>query len=527
MALRAGDGTGSLEKAIDVLEEIGRQPGGISHNELAERLAMPRTTVYRLLATLVTRGLARHDPSRRIYNLGVRYVELARQTYAMPDLVAAAAQELRDLRDLTGETSYIGTLEGTAVVSLERFDGAHSHRSNAGLGHRKPVYATSQGKALLAALDVETREALIAKLHLVPLTEHTLTDRRRLNAQLRATRERGWAIDNEENVLGVRCVGAAVRDPYGTVRGAISVAGPAYRLPLARIELLGPELAEAARRIGARLERTEPSGQGADVGVTLAAPSLYGAFPTWYPETRTLVWADALAPALRMMTAGTDRPIVRLDHPVTGLFLREGRACLVHDDGATEVDMNGATRPLPNWRDMEIQAITLHPGGEAWAALATPSGSVLGRISTDGGFRREWSIDEPVQAICWSTDGRHLHAAAPASGSIFLLRPGSERVQRLATVPRGGGLLGGLAVDTQGGLWMAMRDGWSVMRLRDDGSFDRSIPLPVPYPTGVTIGGEAMDRLYVTTARQPVAPDALKSAPLSGRLFEIRLSDAE
>ena len=117
-----GEGTGSLEKALDVLDLVGNAPAGLSQNDISEQLALPRTTVYRLLATLVSRGFLRRDPMRKMYCLGFRCFEMARQAHAMPDLVAAAATELRALRDLTGETTYLATLEGVEVISLERFD---------------------------------------------------------------------------------------------------------------------------------------------------------------------------------------------------------------------------------------------------------------------------------------------------------------------------------------------------------------------------------------------------------------------
>ena len=95
MGDKAGEGTAALEKAIDVLEAIGDSPQGLGHVELAARLGLPRTTVYRILATLVARGMVWRDPLRRVYCLGSRTIELARKAYSMPDLVAAAAAELR------------------------------------------------------------------------------------------------------------------------------------------------------------------------------------------------------------------------------------------------------------------------------------------------------------------------------------------------------------------------------------------------------------------------------------------------
>ena len=88
-----------------MLDAVGSAPAGLSQVELAARLQLPRTTVYRLLGTLVARGLLRRDPLRRVYGLGMRCFEYARAAYAMPDLVAAAGAELRALRDMTGETT--------------------------------------------------------------------------------------------------------------------------------------------------------------------------------------------------------------------------------------------------------------------------------------------------------------------------------------------------------------------------------------------------------------------------------------
>jgi IclR family acetate operon transcriptional repressor len=120
MTAKAADGTASLEKALDVLDAVGQAPSGLSQAELQARLKLPRTTLYRLLGTLVSRELLRRDPLRRLYCLGPRCFEYARNSYAMPDLVAAAGAELRALRDISGETSYLAALDGLEVVSLDR-----------------------------------------------------------------------------------------------------------------------------------------------------------------------------------------------------------------------------------------------------------------------------------------------------------------------------------------------------------------------------------------------------------------------
>lgn len=217
--MRNDENNGTLEKALDVLEAIGNAPQGLDHVQLGDMVNLPRTTLYRVLGSLVARGMIRRDRARKVYRLGFRYLELVRNAYLMPDLTAAASYELRTLRDLTGETAYLAVLDGNQVLSLERCEGAHSQRSAAALGQSKPLYCTSQGKAILSAMDEAARNKALKGVTWEALTPLTLTDRRRLNAELKITAQRGYAIDDEEIVLGVRCVGAPIVDAAGQVRG--------------------------------------------------------------------------------------------------------------------------------------------------------------------------------------------------------------------------------------------------------------------------------------------------------------------
>lgn len=516
----SGEGTGSLEKALDVLDAVGKAPAGLSQSQISEQLDLPRTTVYRLLATLVTRGFLRREPIRRVYCLGFRCFEMARQAHAMPDLAAAAATELRTLRDLTGETSYLATLEGTEVISLERYDGAHSQRSSASLGQRKPLYCTSQGKAILSAMPPEERDALIRDITLKPLTPHTHTDRRRLQADLKIIAARGWSMDDEEIVLGVRCVGAPIVDANGDVRGAISVAGPAWRITRERAELLGPEVAEAARRIGAQLGK-DSSVVGDPETTSIEGPwAFLGGLPRWCPASKCLYWADLLAPALRCFDGIQDKLVLDVEAPIVALAFEESHLVLAHERGVFTVTPEGMIAPIYNWPNELLLALCNAPDGKLWAAMATARGSSVGQILSDGQFDPHWDIDEPVQALCWDPAGEILYATAPSSGSLLILRTGSSVVRRLASLPKGSGRVSGLAVDVQGGAWTALRDGWSVVRVAPDGSLDRVIGLPVPCPTDVAL---VEGQLFITTARQPVPLDALDKAPLSGRLLTVRI----
>ncbi|MBI5716466.1 MAG: SMP-30/gluconolactonase/LRE family protein [Burkholderiales bacterium] len=528
MTPRTNEGTASLDKALDVLDAVGSTAAGLAQAELGQRLGLPRTTLYRLLGTLVARGLLRRDPLRRVYCLGSRCFEYARAAYAMPDLVAAASSELRGLRDMTGETTYLAALDGLEVISLDRCDGAHAQRSHSAVGQRKPLHCTSQGKAILAALPPERRDALVRDMTLAAVTPRSITDRRRLLAELKLTAQRGWSIDDEEIVVGVRCCGAPIVDAQGEVRGAVSVAGPAFRLTMERLELLGPELAEAARRIGAQLPSSRPARPEGEARVVPGAWAFEGAFPCWAGSAAgpgRLWWADRLAPALHAASAEGDETVAGFEHPVLAVLPdRAGTRVLAGDhwhlcgsDGQLQEDVE-ASPSLPRYG---VLAACAGPAGQAW--FCQPDGDRW-RVATPnagGPFNGGWRLNEPATALAWGEAQRTLYIAAAGSGTIYTAQEGQAGLRRLATVPKGSGRLGGLAVDAEGGLWAALRGGWSVARFEPDGSMDRMVALPVPAPTGVAFGGADGRTLFVTTAREALDRESLEAAPLSGRLFVV------
>lgn len=516
------DGTATLDKALDVLDAVGESAQGLSQAELSEKLALPRTTLYRLLGTLVERGMLRRDPFRRVYCLGFRCFEYAKAAYAMPDLVAAASVELRSLRDLTGETTYLATLDGLEVLSLERVDGAHSVRSAAALGQRKPLHCTSQGKAILSALEASRRDALVRDITLTALTPHTITDRRRLHAELKVTAARGYSIDDEEILVGVRCCGAPVVDAAGQVRGAISVAAPAFRMTMQRIELLGPEVAQAARRIGAQLHAA-PSRGAAGAVVAVEGPWAFnGGFPLWSARDACLYWADTLAPAIHRCDAASDRCIATMDSPVQAMLLCRDGVLAMQNEAWHALDAAGRLHPSRRLPPGRLDAVTVGPDGLPWACVADGEAWRVGTLQADGAVRGEWRLAEPASALAWDAEGASLHAVAPGSGTVYLMKPGQPGVRRLASLPKGSGRLGGLALDAEGGLWTALRDGWSLMRFAPDGSVERVVGLPVPSPTDLAFGGEDGKTLHVVSARESHSKEALAHAPLSGRLFTLR-----
>jgi sugar lactone lactonase YvrE len=288
-----------------------------------------------------------------------------------------------------------------------------------------------------------------------------------------------------------------------------------------RVEQLGPEVAEAARRIGAQLELSDVPPTG-ELAVALPGPNAeHGALPRWSPERAALFWADTRGACVHLFQAGSDVSLAPTKSPVTGLVLHRDGVLVAHEEGWHVLDERGKVKARSGWPGSALCAMCVHPGGEPWVAMRRPGGSQIGILGPAGDFLDKWQVPEPVGAIAWDAAGESLYAAAPESGSILVARPGARTVRRLGTLPKGSGQPAGLALDAEGGVWTALTDGWSVVRFSPDGALNRVFALPVPRPTDLAFGGPRLDTLYVTSSRHGIAAEILASAPLSGRLFEL------
>ena len=217
-------------KALELLATFSFNERRLSLGELAARTGIPRATAFRLLSTLEGAGFLVKENGD--YRLGIKCFVLGNVAAANLDLRQVAFPHLSALRDLTGETTHIAILDNWQVVYLERLPspkpvGFMRSRPGAIL----PAYCTGLGKVLLAHRDEADVAAWAAAQTFKAWTLHTITSRKRLVDELRATRARGYAIDEQEHELGVRCIAAPVRNHQGEVVAAISVAGPTERMP--------------------------------------------------------------------------------------------------------------------------------------------------------------------------------------------------------------------------------------------------------------------------------------------------------
>jgi IclR family transcriptional regulator, acetate operon repressor len=520
-------GAALISKAFSLIDTIGAAPGLITVPELVKATGWPRPTLYRILAAITAHGFVRFDPVAQGYTLGYRFLELAQNVWAAPDLAAVASVELQRLRDMTGETAYLAVPHDGWMVGLGKFEGVHTVRSAARLGVRKPMHCTSQGKAVLAFLPDAEVNRLIGTGPLERFTENTITDPAVLKAQLGIARQRGYSLEDEEILAGNRCVGAPVLDSVGRPVAAISVAGPIWRLTRERVEQLGPEIAAVARNIGLQLRSSgETPTHGADHPLAHPAarePAFYGADPWWDPQSGRLHWVDRLGPMIHATgeTASSSfRPVT--DAPIDAASFRGGEVIAVLAERQVRVREGNCIADEPLRTLTRIAALTTAPDGRLWAACKDGGSSHIGPADLSGEMDVVWTIGAQVDAIVWSMDSQILYATDSARGTVYILQVGTRAPRILNRIPRVSGEPRGLAVDATGRLWVALYDGWSIARLSPEGEFDRITALPVPRPTGIAFGGEDGQSIFVTTARVGLPRDVLDNAPLSGRLLVVR-----
>jgi IclR family acetate operon transcriptional repressor len=245
---------GSLDRALEILEVLTMR-GKATTAELVEAVGVSRSAVYRLVERLeAAEYLTLADGQWR---LGPAVARMSMAAVQNMDVLRVATPVLRELAQRTGETASLGVLSGDDIVFVFRENGHLAVHARSELGARRPLHATSVGKAYLSGLTPERSEATIARLPMQAFTKATDTDRDRLREAVTEARARGWAEEHGEFDAGSTCFGAPVFDQSGTVTGAISIAGPTARMETAT-DPFGPLVAETAAAISRRLGYNRP-----------------------------------------------------------------------------------------------------------------------------------------------------------------------------------------------------------------------------------------------------------------------------
>ncbi len=235
------------------MDIVGGDGPELGVTELAARLGLHTSTAHRLVMALEATSFLERDAVSGKCRLGPRIMQLGLVALARLDLAEVARPNLRRLVDETGETAHVGLLCDGDVVSIVNVQSNHTLRSPSTVGKRTPVHCASQGKAILAYSRVEQVDALLRNRVLQSFTTNTITSGARFLEELQAIRGRGFAIDDEECEVGLRCLAAPIWDGLGEVVGAVSIAGPSFRVSDSRIPALSSAVVAGAGRISAAL----------------------------------------------------------------------------------------------------------------------------------------------------------------------------------------------------------------------------------------------------------------------------------
>jgi IclR family acetate operon transcriptional repressor len=249
---RASYDVAVLGKALELLEALARNKE-LGLSELTGRTGVSKPSAFRILSTLENRGYLAKDGVHRKYRPGPRLIALSGLIVSGVSVVQHARSVMEALRSEFGETVNLGALGEKRVLYLDILESQHGLRMAARVGAQDCLHSTALGKAILAALPSDEVDQLLKDYQWERRTRHTITTRAPLERELVAVRERGYAVDDQENEEGARCVGVAVLGPRGLPIAALSVSGPATRLSEPVIRRIGDRLKRAAREIEERM----------------------------------------------------------------------------------------------------------------------------------------------------------------------------------------------------------------------------------------------------------------------------------
>lgn len=243
----------SLGRGLAVLESVATTKGPVTLAETSRRLGLHRSTAHHLMQSLVSLGYLRQDESSRGYELTQKLNQLTGRLWTAEQLGAIAQPFLEDLSRATGEgTSVAAWISGIVTIAAKR-EATGPVRVVQDVGGDRPIYCTAVGKALAAWLPRAEVKAALARTRMVKLTPKTITTQAAFDSELRRIRAAGYAIDDEEQFLGLRCIAMPVFCYTGQVVAAMCVVGPKHRMTLLKMQAVRAPLAALSQKLSERL----------------------------------------------------------------------------------------------------------------------------------------------------------------------------------------------------------------------------------------------------------------------------------
>ena len=241
----------AVGRALDIIEELVKADDDLGVTELSQRLDIHKSTIYRLLSTLSYRGYVEQDSRTNNYKVGIKLFEVGSSVLNKMDLRSKIKPHLEQLMLDTKETVHLGILDDYEVVYIDKVESNETIRMYSKIGRRVPTHCTSLGKVLLAYSPEEVVDNAIQVKGLPKYTENTITDPDEFKERLARVRERGYAIDDEEQEPNIRCLAGPIFNYDGEIIAAFSISGPLMRMSEERVDDLSALVKDYSTRISA------------------------------------------------------------------------------------------------------------------------------------------------------------------------------------------------------------------------------------------------------------------------------------
>ena len=258
MALNHDSPSVAVERALAMLEAVAAESEGLSNAEISRKLQIPKSSASYILRTLEKQAYLNRDPDTGKYRVGLKILSLSRGALSGIDVREVALPIMRHLMEKTNLTCHLAILDGPEAVYIEKVEPQGFIRMDTWVGRRMRVHATSVGKALVAHIPEERLQKILADRGMEKRTPKTITTVPRLLKELEKVRSQGYAIDDEENNVGARCLGAPVFNQSGGIEASVGLSGTTNQVNAHSMPRIIEALKDAARHISMQLGYRPP-----------------------------------------------------------------------------------------------------------------------------------------------------------------------------------------------------------------------------------------------------------------------------
>ncbi|MBT2737332.1 IclR family transcriptional regulator [Bacillus sp. ISL-7] len=242
----------SLERALTILNKLSEYPDGIQITRLSEQVGLTKSTIHRLLATLSSMNYVVKDEETDKYKLGLQVLFLSRNLLNNSDIVTVSKPFLEKLSQEVNETVHLCIEDRGEVVYIDKIESTQTIRMYSRIGSRAPMYCTGVGKILLSGKNQDEFNELISNINFIPKTPSTITSKEEFIEEIEKVKSQGYALDNAENEVVLRCIAAPIFDHKGKIIASFSISGPSNRVTM---DLINDTLIEKMKQYSKAISR--------------------------------------------------------------------------------------------------------------------------------------------------------------------------------------------------------------------------------------------------------------------------------